>query len=287
MRIVTWNVNGIRALRRNYPHLQSHDSLEILLDDLFKQPDIVCLQEVKSTQKATVAEDANLPHMDAFYVFPQTDEGRSGVAVFTREDSARPCGAEDEEQCLRPYWVEETGGVPCRWAREGRVLVMDYHYFILLNVYFPASAGPERLPYRHAFYRAVKEMVHGMISSGRRVILVGDINVAHRSIDHVDPERACREQGLAHFEEHPFRRWFSQLLQGPRNGTGLVDVYRHLHPEEQGAFTCWSYLGGARTSNYGTRIDYILLSADLLPWVQSVHIRPDVQGSDHCPVVLD
>ncbi|KAJ3295508.1 Class II abasic (AP) endonuclease [Rhizoclosmatium sp. JEL0117] len=172
---------------------------------------------------------------------------------------------------------------------EGRILFSDHGLFILINGYFPRACPDEtdRYAFKSRFQTAVSIIINSLThTSKRNVILLGDLNVCHNPIDHADPNNNVRENKLDAFGETMGRKWMDSLLEGQDGEEALlVDLFRWFHPDRVGAFTCWNTLIDARRANFGTRLDYILVSPGLLPWFSACDIRPDVMGSDHCPVV--
>ncbi|KAG8932754.1 Class II abasic (AP) endonuclease [Tulasnella sp. 417] len=245
-----------------------------------------------------------------FFSFPVSKGGYSGVAVYADSRTAIPIKAEEGlTGALQPkpplspeervsstssypdpddfeFFPEEDGSTPTDFVAagidfEGRALVVDFGLFVLVNVYCPAEASENRLSFKMNFHRLLEKRVRSLIGEGREVILVGDINIAATPLDHGEGSLASRQVG---FYDHPPRAWYKSFLEpdGP-----MVDAVRKSHPEREGMYTCWSTLLSARGSNYGSRIDYILVTKGLLPWFKSGDIQADVLGSDHCPVYID
>lgn len=169
---------------------------------------------------------------------------------------------------------------------EGRVLVLDYGMFVLINVYCPAEGEEYRVKFKRSFHEMLFERVKQLTDAGRQVILVGDINIAHRPIDHCDGLEMTRtDTGRMDFATKFTRQWMDCLVSD--SDSPLVDVARLLHPDRERMFTCWNQVINARPSNYGTRIDYVLVTPGLLPWIKEADIAPHVHNSDHCPVYID
>lgn len=178
---------------------------------------------------------------------------------------------------------------------EGRCVVVDFGFFVLFNLYCPVMSSPDspRHDFRNAFHQCLNERARKLIARGRHVIIVGDINIARQPIDHCDysqshSDRTSEEdkelERQAFYEQSQARRWFSTFLQ-PRGP--FHDVQREAFPTRIGMYTCWSTLINARPANYGTRIDYTLVSPGLKDWVKGADIQNEVPGSDHCPVYVD
>jgi exodeoxyribonuclease-3 len=247
MKLISWNVNGIRAvMKKGFPEFVAAE-----------QPDILCLQETKARP-----EQVELPlELGGYQAFWSSAEkpGYSGVAVFTRE---------------KPLNVKEGLGIEDH-DREGRVLTVEYADFVLINVYTPnAQDGLRRLPYRMAWDAAFRKHVADEAAK-KPVIFCGDLNVAHQEIDLARPKENRLSPGFSDEE----RESFTSLL-----GAGFVDTYRHHYPDKEQAYSWWSYRAGARQRNVGWRIDYFGVSHGFVGNVKDGFILPDVHGSDHCPV---
>ncbi|NAY91357.1 exodeoxyribonuclease III [Muricauda sp. JGD-17] len=251
MRIISWNVNGIRAtVKKDF-----FNSIEKL------NPDILCLQETKA-QDDEVSKA--LSSIDAYELYHNAAEkkGYSGTALLSRKN---------------PEMVQNDMGIS-EHDQEGRIQCAEYEDFYLVNVYVPNSGQKlDRLQYRKQwdadFLRYLKEL-----EKKKPIIVCGDFNVAHRAIDlKNDKANYNKTAGYTQIE-----------IDGMDNfiNSGLVDIYRHLHPE-QVAYTYWSYRFKARERNVGWRIDYFLVSPALMEKIKSVHIFSEIYGSDHCPIGLD
>ena len=247
MKLLSWNVNGLRAvLGKGFGGFMTDE-----------QPDILCLQETKARP-----EQVQLPlELGGYHDYWNSAEkpGYSGVAVFSRE---------------KPLAVSHGMGLP-EHDTEGRVLTLDYPDFILVNVYTPnAQDGLRRLPYRLAWDAAFRTHL-GTLAKRKPVVFCGDLNVAHQEIDLARPRENRFSPGFSDAE----RESFTELLD-----SGFVDSFRHFHPDLEGAYSWWSYRAGARPRNIGWRIDYFGVSAPFIGRVASAAILPQVLGSDHCPV---
>ena len=248
MKLIAWNVNGLRAvLRKNF--------LEYLADE---QPDVLCLQETKCTPDDV---EPLWPAGYTTYWNCAEKKGYSGTAIFAK---------------TRPRQIT-TGIGAAGHDGEGRVLTAEFADFFLVNVYVPNSKrGLERLPYRQewdaAFLKYLKKL-----ERKKPVIFGGDLNVAHTEIDLANPKANVRNHGFT-VEE---RAGFTALVKA-----GFVDTFREFEPGG-GHYTWWSPLSGARARNVGWRLDYFLLSTALRPRLKSAFIRPHVTGSDHCPVGIE
>ncbi|KAI0642365.1 DNase I-like protein [Trametes meyenii] len=304
MRILSWNINGIRTLPKYHPW-NTFKSCEGILDEL--KADIICFQEMKSS-RANLPRDVALPgHYDSFFSFPVSKGGYSGVAVYTDSRTAAPLKAEEglagrlqpqpplstEERISPSYpyphdivaYPDEEGGVPATFDAldaEGRGLILDFGLFVLINVYCPNETSEERLSFKMNYHLMLQERVRKLIEQEHReVIVLGDINVCAAPLDHCDGHLPSNQ---ATFYDHPARAWMHNWLspKGP-----MMDVVRMFWPERQNMYTCWNTKLQARETNYGTRIDYILATEGLLPWIKHGDIQPSLKGSDHCPIYVD
>ncbi|MGB6220977.1 exodeoxyribonuclease III [Haloferula sp.] len=250
MKLISWNVNGIRAcLKKGLGDFVAEES-----------PDILCLQETKARP-----EQVELPlefaGLHASWNSAQK-AGYSGVAVFSREE---------------PLSIEHGIGIE-EHDTEGRVLTLEFPEFRLVNVYTPNAQNElRRLAYRMTWDEAFREYLCRLESMGKPVIFCGDLNVAHQEIDLARPKQ---NRGSAGFSDEE-RAGFDRLLE-----SGFIDSFRHIHPEKLDAYSWWSYRANARTNNIGWRIDYFGVSRDLSDRIASADILPQILGSDHCPVTL-
>ncbi|GMB96440.1 exodeoxyribonuclease III [Helicobacter sp. NHP22-001] len=248
MRLISWNVNGLRAcMQKGFK-----DFLEQSKADIF------CVQETKMHP-----EQANFA-FEGYYAFWNSAEkkGYSGVLTLSKE---------------QPLDVSYGIGVT-EHDLEGRVVVCEYPKFYLVNVYVPnAQRGLLRLPYRLEWEKAFRGFLSGLMAR-KGVLVCGDLNVAHNEIDLTNPQANRYNAGFS----DPERQAFSTLLQ-----KGFIDTYRHFYPEQREAYTWWSYIGQARERNVGWRIDYFLASCNLKDTLKNAHIYAQILGSDHCPVGLE
>ncbi len=250
MKLISWNVNGLRAvLGKNL--VADMDALA---------PDILCLQEIKARPEQVKSEWIDAwPH--ALWN-PAQRAGYSGVLILSRHEplsTALGIGIEEHDA-------------------EGRVATMEFEDFYLVNCYTPNSKNELlRLPYRQVWDAAFRDYLVGL-NEKKPVIFCGDLNVAHEEIDLARPDANHFSAGFSDEE----RAGFTSLLS-----SGFVDSFRHFYPDTAAAYSWWSYRGGARARNVGWRIDYFGLSESLLPRLQSACIHPEVMGSDHCPVAID
>ncbi len=247
MKLVSWNVNGLRAVIRK----EFADQVREI------DPDVLCLQEIKSLE-----EQVDFDFGD-YYVYWNSAErkGYSGTLTMTKTEPLRvTTGVGDE-----------------RFDCEGRVLTLEFEDFFLVNVYTPnAKAKLERLDERMEFEDLLRNYLNEL-KKEKSVILCGDLNVAHEEIDLANPKSNRGKTGFTDEE----RGKFTELL-----GSNFVDTFRHFYPEERDAYTWWSYKTRARSRNVGWRIDYFVVSDDMVNRIKGAEILSDIMGSDHCPVVL-
>ncbi|MDO5597796.1 MULTISPECIES: exodeoxyribonuclease III [Acidaminococcus] len=248
MKLITWNVNGLRAcMNKGFADfMQQADA------------DIFCIQETKMQREQSTFEFPGYHE----YWNSAVKKGYSGTAIFTKEEP---------ENVTYGLGIEEHD-------QEGRVITAEYPGFILVNVYTPNSQrGLVRLDYREKWEDAFQDYV-SRLAEKKPVIVCGDLNVAAQPIDLKNPDSNHKNAGFSDQE----RAKFQQFLQH-----GFVDSFRSLYPDREGAYTWWSYMFKARERNAGWRIDYFLVSANGKEHIQDVVIHNEIFGSDHCPVELD
>ena len=252
MKIVSWNVNGIRAIAKK----SFFSDVELL------GTDILCLQETKALEHQ-VAE--TLGSLNGYHLYSNSAEkpGYSGTAIISK---------------IRPLNVKK--GISMQeHDTEGRVLSLEYDAFFLVNVYVPNSGSElKRLAYRQnwdiSFFNYLKNL-----EKVKPVIVCGDLNVAHKEIDLARP-KANYNKTAGYMQEEI--DGMDRLIGG-----GMADTFRRLYPDETGRYSWWSYRLGARSKNVGWRIDYFLVSESFLPAVKNAFILEDIAGSDHCPVGIE
>ena len=251
MKIISWNVNGIRAV-------QGKGFAETLAQ---LDADCVLLQETKAQPEQI---DTALAHIDGYHLYSNSAErkGYSGVALLTKQP---------------PLQVGNDIGI-AEHDQEGRVLSAEFEHFMLIDVYVPNSGqGLARLDYRQSWDRDF--LAYLQQEAGRKPLIVGgDFNVAHQEIDIARPKANYNKTaGYTQTEIDGF----SRLL-----GAGFTDTFRHFHPDTV-AYSWWSFRANARAKNIGWRIDYLLTSPALLDRIKRTFILPDITGSDHCPVGIE
>lgn len=261
MRIVSWNVNGIRAVHRKGLFLPFIKQLK---------PDIICLQETKAEEHQS---EIDLPDYEEYW-HSAKKKGYSGTAIFTKitPDDVR-YGMPPE--LVEKYELNTDGyGDP---NDEGRIIAADMHNFYVVSVYTPnAKDDLSRLPLRHKQWDPAFLEYMKMLEAEKPVVICGDLNVAHTPDDLARPKENVGNKGFTDEE----REGFSNYLK-----VGFVDSFR-LFTQGNGFYTWWSHWGQARERNVGWRIDYVLVSKALSTKVKKAEIHPDIYGSDHCPVSI-
>lgn len=250
MKLISWNVNGIRAAEKKglLSYIAESDA------------DVICLQETKAQPDQLPFTLLTIPGYQAWFVSAER-KGYSGTAIYSR---------------CQPLQVETGLGLP-EFDLEGRTLILDYGDFLLYNIYYPnGKASEERLDYKLRFYEAFHSHALERVAAGRQVIVCGDFNTAHREIDLARPKENSTVSGFLPIERAFLDRFIA---------SGFVDVFREFNqlPDQ---YTWWDMKTRARERNIGWRIDYFFVSQGLLPKVSAAFIQPEVQGSDHCPIGL-
>ncbi len=247
MKLISWNVNGLRAC-------VNKGFLEFFKDI---DSDFFCLQETK-LQAGQI--DLELPGYHQYWNYAEK-KGYSGTAIFTKYEPlsvAMGIGLEEHD-------------------REGRTITLEYNSFYLVTVYTPNSQrGLTRLDYRMTWDDDFQEYLTNL-QQNKPIVVCGDLNVAHQEIDLKNPQTNRKNAGFTDEE----RNKFSQLLE-----SGFIATYRHLYPDKEDAYTWWSYFANSRERNIGWRIDYFLISQDLQDKLIDAEIYDHILGSDHCPVGL-
>lgn len=248
MKLISWNVNGIRAcLTKGF-------------SDFFKEidADIFCIQETKCQPEQVELE------FDGYTSYWNSAEkkGYSGTAIFTK---------------IKPINVIYGIGIE-EHDKEGRVITLEFDNFYMVNIYTPNSKRElERLEYRQIWEDEIRKYLL-KLNENKPVIMCGDLNVAHKEIDLKNPKTNRHNAGFTDEE----RNKMSQLLDA-----GFTDSFRFLYPDKENAYSWWSYMGRAREKNVGWRIDYFIVSKDVENKIDEAQIYPEIFGSDHCPVGLE
>ncbi|MFZ2150012.1 MAG: exodeoxyribonuclease III [Minisyncoccia bacterium] len=261
MKIISWNVNGIRAVHKKgffVPFIKKHN------------PDILCLQETKAEQHQSVVD---LPEYEEFWN-SATRKGYSGTAIFTK---TKPLSVilGFPENIEKKYKLEDSYGDP---NTEGRVIAAEFKDFYVVTVYTPnAKDDLSRIPLRHKQWDpAFLEFVTSL-EKKKPVIFCGDLNVAHTEDDLARPKENIGNKGFTDEE----REGIDKIIEA-----GFVDTFR-IFTEGNGHYSWWSHFANARVRNVGWRIDYIFVSGKLAKKIKSAKILPEVMGSDHCPVSIE
>jgi len=251
MKLISWNVNGVRAVVKKG-----------FLDWLDQeQPDILCLQETKAHVDQLTAE---ILTDHGYHTFWHSGErrGYSGVATFCKEE---------------PLYVQEGLGIE-RYDAEGRVLLTEHENFLLYNIYFPnGQKDDERLQYKLDFYDELLPIINEQVESGNNVVVTGDWNTAHHPIDLARPKQNVNTSGFMPIEREKLDMYVEN---------GWIDTFRLFHPEGD-RYSWWTYRFGARERNVGWRIDYYFVNEGFVDNVEDADIHDEVVGSDHCPVSLE
>ena len=248
MKLISWNVNGIRAC----------------LNKGFKEffgkidADIFCIQETKCQQEQVELEFENY----CSYWNSAEKKGYSGTAIFTKK---------------KPINVTYGIGIE-EHDKEGRIITLEFQNFYLVNNYTPNSKRElERLSYRMIWEDEIRSYLL-KLNENKPVIMCGDLNVAHKEIDLKNPKQNKKNAGFTDEE----RNKMTELLTA-----GFIDSFRYLYPEKENEYTWWSYMGKAREKNIGWRIDYFIVSKDIEVKIENAKIYQEILGSDHCPVELE
>ena len=267
MKIISWNVNGIRAVHKKglfLPFIKKY------------QPDILCLQETKAAEHQS---EVDLPDYEEFWNSAER-KGYSGTAIFTKiKPLSVTLGL--PENIEKKYKLEDSYGDP---NKEGRVVAAEFKDFYVVTVYTPnAKDDLSRIPLRHkqwdpAFLEYVKELESPSTNAqGKPVIFCGDLNVAHTEDDLARPKANVGMKGFTKEE----REGIDRVIKA-----GFVDSFR-IFTKGNGHYSWWSHFANARKRNVGWRIDYIFVSEKIAKKVKSAKILPEVLGSDHCPVMIE
>ena len=250
MKLISWNVNGIRAaVKKGF--------LDYLNNE---KPDILCIQESKA-HKDQLSSEILQDHGYYNYWHSGIKKGYSGVATFTKKE---------------PLYVQEGIGIE-KYDREGRVLITEHEKFLVYNIYFPNGQKDQvRLKYKLDFYDDLLPIINEQVESGNNVIVAGDWNTAHRPIDLARPKENINTSGFMPIEREKLDQYISN---------GWVDTFRLFH-DAPGQYSWWTYRFGARERNVGWRIDYFFVNEGLVEFCTDANIHQEILGSDHCPVSL-
>jgi len=251
MKIFSWNVNGLRAVKKKG-----------FLNFIKKlKPDILCIQETKAREEQLDSDLINIPHYNSFFSSAKYKKGYSGVAIYTKMEPISVLTSLEQEE---------------EFDVEGRNLILEYDKFVLLNFYFPnGQLNQERLNYKLRFHDAVCKFISKLKKKRKNIIVCGDYNIAHNEIDLKHPKANERTSGFLKVE----REWLDLIEQN-----GFVDTFRYFCPNEI-KYSWWTYMKNARQNNVGWRIDYFWVSD--ISKIKRANIHNEILGSDHCPVSIE
>lgn len=315
MRITTWNVNGIRN-PFGYAPWNTDRTFPAMFDIL--ESDIVVMQELKIQRKDLRDDMVILDGWDCYFSLPKHKKGYSGVGIYTRNETCSPIKAEEgilgvlrppgstlcyrelpKDQSIGGYpkdvQIAELDVDPEELDSEGRCVCLEFPAFVLFGVYSPANSNGLRDNYRLAFTCALERRIRNLIEMGKRVILVGDLNVSRAEIDTAGAHEELKKVGMTHdqYITQPNRRIYNQMIVGGevvgerdegREEAVMNDIVRDFHPTRTGMYTHWEQKVNARPGNFGSRIDFVLVSSEMADWFSSANIQEGLMGSDHCPV---
>ncbi|MDA1060213.1 MAG: exodeoxyribonuclease III [bacterium] len=251
MKLISWNVNGIRAAEKK-------GLLNWIKEE---KPDILGIQEIKAMEDQ-LSEELRAPKDYLSYFNPAERKGYSGTGLYTKH---------------RPGKISNGIGIR-EFDSEGRIQAADYGDFTFFNIYFPnGKARQERLEYKLDFYDATLEHFNKLVKSGKKLIIAGDFNTAHKEIDLARPKENESISGFLPVE----RKWLDKLTEN-----GYIDCFREYNKDPDN-YTWWSMRSGARERNVGWRIDYFFCSKNARDLIKNCYHLPKVMGSDHCPIVLE
>jgi len=251
MKLISWNINGIRAADKKG------------LFDWFKSesPDILCLQEIKALPEQIPPHLRNTPGHH-IYINSAERKGYSGVATYSIH---------------QPIDVKNGFGIE-KFDKEGRILITEYSSFVLFNIYYPnGKKDDDRLEYKLDFYDTFLAYADNLKAEGKNIVVCGDFNTAHKEIDLAHPKENEKYSGFLPVE----RAWMDTFIDH-----GYVDTFRHFNKEPD-QYSWWAYRTNARERNIGWRIDYFFVNKEFLPNIKNAFIMQDVMGSDHCPVGIE
>lgn len=252
MRIICWNVNGLRANVKK-------GGFDWLLSE---SPDIFCLQETKAHEEQLEDGVRKPEGYHAYFDHSKGRKGYSGVAIYTK---------------VKPDKVDYGFGDP-EYDQEGRFLALFFGKMLVITSYFPnGGSGPDRLKFKLEFYDKFLSYIDKYKKKGFDVVFCGDVNTAHTEIDLARPKENVENTGFLPIE----RAWIDKVVKH-----GYVDVFRHLNPGVKDMYTYWDMKTFARERNVGWRIDYFFVSSSLLEKVKGMRILSSIMGSDHCPIEL-
>ena len=251
MKVLSWNVNGIRAVdRKGFFQWFAKE-----------KPDIICLQEIKAQKEQLPSHLRNTPNYH-LYINSAEKKGYSGVATYTK---------------IKPLDVKMGFGIE-KFDREGRILITEYSRFILFNIYFPnGKKNQERLDYKLDFYDTFLAYADNLKAKGKNIVVCGDFNTAHKEIDLARPKENEKISGFLPIE----RAWIDTFIDH-----GYIDTFREFN-KQSGQYSWWDMKTRARERNVGWRIDYFFVNKEFMKYVKNAFILQKVSGSDHCPIGIE
>lgn len=251
MKIISWNINGIRAAYKK--------GLYNWLNE--EKPDILCIQEIKAMPDQIPIKLKNLSDY-LLFVNSSEKKGYSGVATFTKKKPMK---------VIKNFDIE-------KFDSEGRIIITDFSFFTLFNIYFPnGKQNQKRLKYKLDFYDSFLSYVDKYRLNEKNIIVCGDFNTAHKEIDLARPKQNEKNSGFLPIE----RLWIDKFIEH-----GYVDTFRHFN-KNPNHYTWWDQKTRSRERNVGWRIDYFFVNMELLPKISNAFILKDIMGSDHCPIGIE
>ena len=251
IKLISWNVNGIRAIHKKNALEWFHK----------QKPEILCVQETKAQQEQLPEALTTIDGYHTYFVSAEK-KGYSGVGLYSS---------------IKPNSIKNGFGIK-KFDSEGRILIADYDSFVLFNIYFPnGKQSKERLKYKLDFYEAFLDYADKLKDAGKNIVVCGDVNTAHKEIDLARPKENEKVSGFLPEE----RAWIDKFL-----GHGYIDTFRMFNDKPE-HYTWWDLKTRARDRNIGWRIDYFYISQGLESKIKSGFILPEIVGSDHCPLGIE
>ena len=251
MRIISYNVNGIRAaISKGFVEWLQHAN-----------PDVICLQEIKATEDQVPSLDIEMAGYPYQYYFPATKKGYSGVAILSK---------------IKPKTIVFGTGIE-HMDFEGRNIRVDFDELSVMSLYLPSGTNSDRLSHKFMFMDDFQNYINELKKEIPNLVICGDYNICHKAIDIHDPVRNANVSGFLPQE----RNWLDQFMKN-----GFIDSFRFFNDQPDN-YSWWSYRAGARGNNKGWRIDYCLVSETLKEKLKRAYILPEAKHSDHCPVVVE
>mgnify|MGYP000512884420 FL=1 len=251
MRIISYNVNGIRAaILKGFIEWLQHAN-----------PDVICLQEIKASEDQVPFLDIEMAGYPYQYYFPATKKGYSGVAILSK---------------IKPNNIVFGTGIE-HMDFEGRNLRVDFDELSVMSLYLPSGTNIDRLSHKFMFMDDFQNYISELKKEIPNLVICGDYNICHKAIDIHDPIRNANVSGFLPQE----RAWLDQFMKN-----GFIDSFRFFNDQPDN-YSWWSYRAGARGNNKGWRIDYCLVSEPLKEKLKRAYILPEAKHSDHCPVVVE